>query len=152
MVDAELRESEAAEGGSQTGRGTKRRLGHDQGDEITDDRGPQKRRHGDQISLFSDGSAGSPRPAREPSNHSRRDDTDDERPPKRLLKTRSGGISKTTPRNQRVTYRNTRGPAITPAQASTSDHGPNGQRARLMCLTIPATPAEGLPETRLSLA
>lgn len=69
MVEAELRESEAAEGGLHTGRGTKRRLGHDQDDEITDDRGPQKRRRGGQISLFSNGSARSGRPAREPSNH-----------------------------------------------------------------------------------
>lgn len=77
LVEAELRESRAAKGGSHTGRGAKRRFGH------------QKRKRSDQVT-FSDGSARPPRRAREPSKHPRHNDTtDDERPPKRL-KSHSG--------------------------------------------------------------
>lgn len=123
LVEAELRESDAAKGGPHTGRGTKRRLGHDQDDEITNDRRPEKRRRSGPNSSFSDISASSLRPTREPAKHSRRDNTAvDERP-----KTHSRGISKTPPLDQRVTRRSTqsRECAIPHAQASTSNHGPN---------------------------
>jgi hypothetical protein len=92
VVEAELRESEAAEGGSHMGRGTKRKLGHDQEDEVTNDRRTQKRRRSGQSSSLIDGNVRSPRSARVPSEHNRRDDAaDDQRPSKRLRKTHSDG-------------------------------------------------------------
>ncbi|KAH8747275.1 hypothetical protein F5883DRAFT_653602 [Diaporthe sp. PMI_573] len=49
LIEAELKESKAAVARSHTGRGTKRRLRHDQDDEVTNDRNPQKRRLSDEI-------------------------------------------------------------------------------------------------------
>jgi len=130
-----------------TGRGTKRRLRYDQDDEITDDLGPQKRKRSGQISLFSNGSARSGRPAREPAKHSRHNDTaDDERPPKWLLKARSGGI---LPQSQKITHRNTqsRGSAITHVQASTSNYGPNRPKRPI---NVPNNPYDTCDTTRRS--
>jgi hypothetical protein len=105
LVEAELRESETAEGGSHTRRSTKRR------------------RH--EISSFVDGSARSHGPERVSSEHSRRDDTAyDERPSKRLRKTQSGGITKLTPRNKSGNTRS-QGSATTLRKEPTSNHGPN---------------------------
>jgi hypothetical protein len=56
LVEAELRESKV-KGGSHTGHRTKRRLGQIQDYEVTGDRGHQKRRRSNQVTLFSDGSA-----------------------------------------------------------------------------------------------
>ena len=90
-------ESGTGEAGSHTGRVTKRRLGHDQKDEVANNQGPQERRRDDQVSSSIYGSATSPGPASRPFKHNRRGDTaDDGRPSKRPRKTRSGDITKAT--------------------------------------------------------
>jgi hypothetical protein len=72
-----------AEGSSDAGRGTKRRLRRDQ-DEVTRDRSPKKQKRNDQISPLSDGSVTSTAQTKEISKLGRRDDTGDERPSKRF--------------------------------------------------------------------
>jgi hypothetical protein len=128
LIEAELERTGVAQGRSHTGHGTKRGLTHDQDDEVTNDRRPQKRSRTSRISSLTKDSAESPGPARTPSIHSRGDDmADDERPLKRLRTSHSDDAPKATPRNQTVARKNTRlrGSATNPTKASTLDRGPN---------------------------
>lgn len=84
LVEAELKAFKAAEGGSNAGRGTKRRLTRHQDDELRNGRSSKKQRGNDRSSC-SNARAGSNTQAKESSKRSRRDDTvDHERPSKRL--------------------------------------------------------------------
>ena len=88
LVEAELKASKTAEGGSDAERGTKRRLTRHQDDEPSSDRSPKKQRGNDQSSYL-EVRAESNTQARERSKRIRRDDTDvDGRPAKRF---RDGG-------------------------------------------------------------